>query len=421
MGTVIRNNKNNRTRRPGRTRGTTTQSSTVLRPSPVDFSNDNFQDIIPVELRSNLPSQGQYFRMEEGQSAPQDYSGYDYKIWDATNKIWSPFTGNDRNMTPGYYIRIRKQSPSGTIGTTSSSTSTPTGSYFHFNDKTAPVNTLNNGAYTYKEWQQGTPWGDNFDGLQLLSNIYGDIDTADEFKIIAGLDSGLRNYVNSSYNKKQLFDNDGNWIGDNNDIAGAAALINKYLTTDTQGKEYATKLMRGQATLPMLDKYKAYAATKDWTGQEGQADRDYLNEARNSIDKKYNGANFFKKYAGNKTWGTLANEFAQNDYFRNDYVVDAQHVMDRLNRDAGNGRKLIEIYNDIINNSRGSDGKDLLTPEQRYRIFRDMTRRRFKLNNDFWNRAENGKVNLKGIRDKVYGNEDILFKEGGQIFRMLFV
>jgi hypothetical protein len=97
--------------------------------------------------------------------------------------------------------------------------------------------------------------------------------------------------------------------------------------------------------------------------------------------------------------------------------------MDRLNRDAGlgNGRKLIEIYNDIINNSRDSDGRDLLTPEQRYRIFRDMTRRRFKLNNDFWNRAENGRASLKGIRDKVYSNEDILFKNGGQIFRMLFV
>lgn len=130
----------------------------------------------------------------------------------------------------------------------------------------------------------------------------------------------------------------------------------------------------------------------------------------------YRGAQFFRKYAGDKTWGNLANQFARNNRFRDDhYTVDEEHVMDRLNRDAGlgNGRKLIDIYNDIINNSPN------IKDEQAYALFRDMTRRRFKMDNDFWNRHA---PYLAGIRNKVIGADDVLFeKEGGQIFRMLFV
>jgi len=129
----------------------------------------------------------------------------------------------------------------------------------------------------------------------------------------------------------------------------------------------------------------------------------------------YRGAQFYRKYAGDKTWGNLANQFAVNNLFRKDYTVDADHVMGRLNRDAGlgNGRKLIDIYNDIINNSPN------ITDEQAYAIFRDMTRRRFKMDNDFWNRHA---TYLSGIRDKVVGADETLFKkDGGQIFRMLFV
>lgn len=97
----------------------------------------------------------------------------------------------------------------------------------------------------------------------------------------------------------------------------------------------------------------------------------------------YRGALFFRKYAGDQTWGNLANQFATNNRFRDDrYTVDENHIMERLNRDAGlgNGRKLIDIYNDIINNSPN------ITDEQAYALFRDMTRRRFKMDNDFWNR-----------------------------------
>ena len=128
----------------------------------------------------------------------------------------------------------------------------------------------------------------------------------------------------------------------------------------------------------------------------------------------YRGAQFYRKYAGDKTWGNLANQLAVNNLFRKNYTVDENHIMDRLKRDAGlgNGRKLIDIYNDIIKNSN-------LTDEQAYALFRDMTRRRFKMDNDFWNRHA---PYLSGIRNKVVGADEVVFeKEGGQIFRMLFV
>lgn len=55
MSTVRRNNRNNRTRRPSRTRGTTT-SGNALRPTPVVFNDDNLSSIISDEnMRSHLP------------------------------------------------------------------------------------------------------------------------------------------------------------------------------------------------------------------------------------------------------------------------------------------------------------------------------------------------------------------------------
>ena len=296
-------------------------------------------------------------------------------------------------------------------------TPTTAGTAFRMNSNSAPVPTVNNSAYTYNEWQN-RPWQSYFDDLQSLSSIYGNIDTADEFNII-GKYNGLRDYVNNNYVgadnvKKALFNDQGQFVGTDKDVAGAAALINTYLTTDAKGKEYANQLMRGQATLPMLNKYAAYAATKDW-GAAGEDDRNYLNDARNRVDGKYNGARFFMDYAGDKTWGTLANEFARNNRFREDYTVNGKHVMERLNRDAGlgDGRTLIQIYNDIINKNTNLANND----EAKYRIFRDMTRRRFKLDDNFWR-----KYNLVPFaRDNVYGDNNIMFKEGGQIFRMLFV
>lgn len=396
--------------RPGR------RTITTRRPSPVDFSNDNLQNIIPSSMISNLPYQsGQYFQMIKGQNAPQDYSNYDYQVWDTTKNAWSPFTGADTSMKPGYYIRIKKgQSPSGTSGTTSSSTSTPTGSYFHLNDKTAPVNTPNYGAYTYNEWMNDeNPWGRDAENLLSLGNIFGDIDTAEELGILAKLRGaqGAMQYINDNSGGKALF-KDNQFIGTPDDVKLAATLFGKYANTDA-GKPFNEQLRRGYASLDNMNKYAAYDAVKGWTDT---SDKNYLNQALNSRDKMYRGAQFFRKYAGDKTWGTLANQFASNNRFRDDhYTVDEKHVMDRLNRDAGlsNGRKLIDIYNDIINNNPN------ISNEQAYALFRDMTRRRFRMDNDFWNRHA---PYLAGIRNKVIGADEVLFeKEGGQIFRMLFV
>ena len=290
-------------------------------------------------------------------------------------------------------------------------TPTASGTAFRLNSNTPPPAPSNDNAYSYNEWKNGS-----FDGLQALSGIYGDIDTRDEFNIINGLGSNGQaalNYINDNYidangNKKALFTN-GQFTGTDDELKAAAALLNQYLTNDNAGKEFATQLRRGQATLPMLDRYKAYG---EFNG-EGD-DKIYLNQALNSRDKMYRGAQFYRRYAGDKTWGNLANQFAVNNLFRKYYTVDADHVMDRLNRDAGlgNGRKLIDIYNDIIN-------KGNLNDEQAYAIFRDMTRRRFKMDNDFWNRHA---TYLSGIRNKVVGADEVVFeKEGGQIFRMLFV
>lgn len=295
-------------------------------------------------------------------------------------------------------------------------TPTASGAAFNLNSNTPPPAPSNDNAYSYNEWKAGTPWGGDFNQLQTLSNIYGDIDTRDEFNIINGL--GQRgqaalsyindNYIDANGNKKSLF-TDGQFTGTDDELKAASALLNQYLTNDAVGKELATQLRRGQATLPMLDRYRAYS---EFNGDD--RDRRYLNEALNSRDKMYRGHQFYRKYAGDKTWGTLANQFATNNRFIDDhYTVGAEHVMDRLNRDAGlgNGRKLIEIYNDIIN-------KGNLTDEQAYDLFRDMTRRRFKMDNDFWNRHA---AYLSGIRNKVVGTDEVIFKEGGQIFKMLFV
>lgn len=299
-------------------------------------------------------------------------------------------------------------------------TPTALGTAFRLNSNTPPVSTPNNKAYSYNEWKNGQ-LGD----LRPLANIYGDIDTANEFNIIRNLEGGQdaidyinNNFVDASGNLKALFDSTG-FRGTNEQLKAAASLLNEYLTSD-QGKNLATKLRRGYASLDNIDKYEAYDAVKDWQDISGEGDaamdKNYLNQALNSRDKMYRGAQFFRKYAGNKTWGNLANQFARNNRFRDDhYTVDEEHVMDRLNRDAGlgNGRKLIDIYNDIINNSPN------IKDEQAYALFRDMTRRRFKMDNDFWNRHA---PYLAGIRNKVIGADDVLFeKEGGQIFRMLFV
>jgi len=194
--------------------------------------------------------------------------------------------------------------------------------------------------------------------------------------------------------------------------------LGQYAAT-AEGKPFYEQLRRGYASIDNMNRYAAYDAVKDWKDINGAGDaamdKNYLNEALNSRDKRYRGAQFFRKYAGDKTWGNLANQFARNNRFREDYTVDENHIMERLNRDAGlgNGRKLIDIYNDIINNSPN------ITDEQAYALFRDMTRRRFKMDNDFWNRHA---LYLKGIRNQVIGANDVLFeKEGGQIFRMLFV
>ena len=293
---------------------------------------------------------------------------------------------------------------------------TASGAAFRLNSNTPPTIPSNDNAYSYNEWKAGTPLVGNLNQLQLLSNIYGDIDTRDEFNIINGLGSNGQaalsyindNYIDANGNKKSLFNN-GQFTGTDDELKAAAALLNQYLTNDAVGKEFATQLRRGQATLPMLDRYKAYS---EFSG-EGD-DKIYLNQALNSRDKMYRGAQFYRKYAGDKTWGNLANQLAVNNLFRKNYTVDENHIMDRLKRDAGlgNGRKLIDIYNDIIKNSN-------LTDEQAYALFRDMTRRRFKMDNDFWNRHA---PYLSGIRNKVVGADEVVFeKEGGQIFRMLFV
>lgn len=296
--------------------------------------------------------------------------------------------------------------------TTAPSTSVPTGSYFHLNDRTAPVIAPNYGAYTYSEWMNTeNPWARNVENIRSLGNIYGDIDTAEELGILAQLQGaqGAMDYINNQ-SKKELF-KDRRFVGDANDVRTAATLLGKYATTD-EGKPFNEQLRRGYASIDNMNRYAAYDAARNW---QDQSDKNYLNQSLNSRDKMYRGAQFFRKYAGDKTWGNLANQFASNNRFRDDhYTVDEKHIMDRLNRDAGlgNGRKLIDIYNDIINNSPN------ITDEQAYALFRDMTRRRFKIDNDFWNRHAKY---LSGIRNKVIGADEVLFKNGGQIFRMLFV
>lgn len=302
-------------------------------------------------------------------------------------------------------------------GTSSTSTSTPTGGYLHLNDKTAPVNTPNYGAYTYSEWSNAeNPWARNAGNIRSLGNIYGDIDTAEELGILAKLQGAqaAMKYINDNSGGKTLFSGD-QFTGIGDDVKLAAALLGKYAASD-EGKPFYEQLRRGYASIDNMDKYAAYDAVKDWTGSDGGADKNYLNEARNSVDGRYNGARFFMDYAGDKTWGTLANEFARNNRFREDYTVNGKHVMDRLNRDAGlgDGRTLIQIYNDIITKNQNQKNLD---DETRYRIFRDMTRRRFKLDNNFWNKY--GLMDF--ARNYVYGADNIRFKDGGQIFRMLFV
>lgn len=404
------------------TRGTNNRRRTrsVSRPTLYSFDQSNISNIIKDEdMREKLGiNDGQFFEMKSGNSAPQGYDNdnYDYYFW--KNGAWSRYTGNDRSMEPGYYTGIKKgQSLSGTSGATTSSTSAPTGGYLHLNDRTAPVITPNYGAYTYSEWMSDTnPWGaTNFDNIRSLGNIYGDIDTEEELNILAQLQGaqGAINYINSNSGENPLFVNN-QFTGNADAVKRAAALLGKYAASD-EGKPFYEQLRRGYASLDNMDKYKAYAATKGWTDADGIEDRNYLNEARNSVDGRYNGARFFMNYAGDKTWGTLANEFARNNRFREDYTVNGKHVMDRLNRDAGLGdrRTLIQIYNDIISKNPDLTNDD----ERKYRIFRDMTKRRFKLDNNFWNRYGL----LPWARDNVYGTGNIRFKNGGQIFRMLFV
>ena len=356
--------------------------------------DDNYKVHVRIDPNNVIPG-------KKGQWGVYEYTGDD---------------GQKRRIQLSLLNTFYRRNPGIAASTTgTSSTSTPTGSYLHLNDKTAPVITPNNGAYTYNEWTNS-----GFSNLGSLSNIYGDIDTKDELGIIGqlGISRAALDYINKGF-KNPVFDDNGNYIGRDADVKNAAILLNKYANTE-EGKPFREQLIRGQATLPNLAKYEAYQKTNEWTDN---TDINYLNEARNSVDKKYNGAHFFMDYAGDKTWGTLANEFARNNKFREDYTVNGKHVMDRLNRDAGlgDGRTLIQIYNDIINKN-----PDLMNDDERkYRIFRDMTRRRFKLDNNFWNRYSL----LPWSRDFLYGNNDIVFKgasiptqkEGGQIFRMLFV
>lgn len=371
------------------------------------YDNDDIYDDMHLKVGDN-----KYIRINPNYVEPSQNGGWG-KYTYMEDGVPKTVDLTDLNI----FYRHNPGTTTSTTGT--SNTSTPTGSYLHLNDKTAPANTPNYDAYTYSEWSNDkNPWARNVENIRSLGNIYGDIDTAEELGILAQLQGAQNaiNYINTKA-KKSLFDNS-QFTGNADDVKRAAALLGQYATT-AEGKPFYEQLRRGYASLDNMDKYAAYDAVKDWKDINGKGDaamdKHYLNEALNSRDKRYRGAQFFRKYAGDKTWGNLANQFARNNRFRDDYTVDENHVKDRLNRDAGlgNGRKLIDIYNDIIKNSPN------IKDEQAYAIFRDMTRRRFKMDNDFWNRHA---TYLSGIRDKVVGADEVIFKkEGGQIFNMLFV
>lgn len=431
MSTVRRNNRNNRIRRPSRTRGTTT-SGNVLRPTPVVFNDDNLSSIISDEnMRSHLPYQnGEYFQMVTGQNAPQNFSGYDYKVWDATNNTWSPFEGDDKHMEPGYYIRTRKQSPSGTSGTSGTTT------YNTFNGLdlgfTAPQQPAATSPYNYSWYNTNR---NNLSEYQDLGKNYNEA-------------IKNRNLDFASFQSLQKFLNPDIYKGmdANNDNSIDVDEYNKFLETEANKAKFYNSFSNNSWLNPTAKEY--YTFFKDKKGLDKiQAYNDYMrllygqdleettqgdnnaaainyliNETPASpgddkykLGKAYNEALQRGDIAMAKRLSLYMNQQGINHYGYNDHF-DLGHQQGRWNRKLSNGQTVGQFLDWIYEQNKEKP----LDSQLLYDIIRKTTKWNFDLNDNFWN-SLGDRAKAYDLKNKYAQSHQPNFKEGGQIFRMLFV
>lgn len=412
-------------------------TSTIKRPTTVEYKPDNIQGVINnTSMIDALPDAakngGTYFVMEQRYNAPANWdpANNDYYWWH--NNAWEKYNGTDRTMKKGSYIAIPKsaQNPSGTTPSNSTTNNTSfNGLDLGF---TAPQQPAATSPYNYS-WYNA-----NRNNLLEYQDLGKNYNEAIKNRNLSFENfQNLQKFLNPDIYKGMDADSNRNiTVEEYNKFLEAEANKNKFYGSfsndswlNPTGKEYYTffKDKKGLDKIQMYNDYRRllYGQDLDDTtrGDNNTFAINYLinntpaspGDDKYKLGKAYNEALQRGDTDTAKRLSLYMNQQGINHYGYNDHF-DLGHQQGRWNRELSNGQTVGKFLDWVYEQNK----ENPLDSQLLYDIVRKATKWNFDLNDNFWN-SLGDRAKAYDLKNKYAQSHQPSFKEGGQIFRMLFV